>query len=91
MNIKKLAKNKIKHKPNWNVKSQITEEAAELIVAINKYNRDSRDKNLDNILEEMSDVVFCIKCFMEKYNISEKTLDRIALDKTRTRFPEELE
>jgi NTP pyrophosphatase (non-canonical NTP hydrolase) len=90
MNIKKLAKNKLKHKPNWCVKSQLTEECAELIVAINKYNRDIRNKNLDNILEEISDVRLCIEYLLLKYNISSKTIDKIALDKTRKRFPEEL-
>lgn len=90
MTLEYLAINKIKKKPDFDTKNQIIEEAAELIVAFNKYERDPTEKNSINICEEISDLWFCLiaHCYKEKIDIN--YLNEIAQNKTLERFPEEV-
>lgn len=91
MTIKELAKNKVNKKPDCDFKAQIKEEAFELFIAFKDYDRNPTEENRNNICEELSDMFFNLRAYCFKYEIDFNYLDYIAYDKTKTRFPEELE
>lgn len=91
MKIEKLAANKVKKKPNCDFKSQIKEEAFELFIAFKEHDRNPTEETRDNICEELSDMFFNLTAYCIQQEIDFDFLHHIAYEKTKTRFPEELQ
>ena len=57
--------------------NQGIEEMAELIQAVNKFRRNSEEKNLDNIAEEIADVEIMMDQYKQIYGITDRTIQRL--------------